>query len=105
MRLLFECLLLMSPVMWTQPVGLHPVFEVASIKMAEAKGGGGHSHENDTPGLFRGSNIMTAYDVRDFQVTARHGSAGAGCTPRNELSGCRCTRLRMSKECLSYSGS
>jgi uncharacterized protein (TIGR03435 family) len=73
MRLLLECLLLTSPVMWAQLVSRHPVFEVATIKMTDAKGGAGHSHENDTPGLFRGSMtlksyVMTAYNVKDFQV-------------------------------------
>jgi uncharacterized protein (TIGR03435 family) len=41
--------------------------------MTNAKGGGGHSRENDAPGLFRGSMtlksyIMTAYSMKDFQV-------------------------------------
>ncbi len=73
MRSLLTCLFLMSPYSWAQPSERRPVFETASIKMMEAKGGGGHSHENDTPGLFRGSMtlksfIMAAYSVKDFQV-------------------------------------
>jgi uncharacterized protein (TIGR03435 family) len=72
MRSLLACLFLMSPAAWGQPEH-HPVFEAATIKMTDTKGGGGHSHENDTPGLFRGSMtlksyIMTAYSVKDFQV-------------------------------------
>lgn len=45
-------------------------FDAASIKMTAPSGGGGHSHEHDTPGLFRGSMtlksyIMAAYDVSE----------------------------------------
>jgi uncharacterized protein (TIGR03435 family) len=70
--LLVCCLLLTSPAAWAQP-DRQPIFETATIKMMEAKGGGGHSHENNTPGLFRGlmtlkSYIMTAYSMKDFQV-------------------------------------
>src|SRR5690242_11259275 len=74
MRSLLACVLLASPAVWAQPAESGPVFEAATIKMTAAKGGGGHSHENDTPGLFRGSMtlksyIMAAYNVKDFQVT------------------------------------
>jgi uncharacterized protein (TIGR03435 family) len=74
MRSLLACLVLTSPAVWAQPAKRQPVFETATIKMTDAKGGGGHSHENDAPGLFRGSMtlknyIMTAYNVKDFQVT------------------------------------
>jgi uncharacterized protein (TIGR03435 family) len=73
MRSLLACLLLTSPTAWAQPVERPPVFETATIKMTDAKGGGGHSHENDTPGMFRGSMtlksyIITEYKVKDFQV-------------------------------------
>src|ERR1051325_6967542 len=74
MRSLLACLVRASPAVWAQPAESQPVFEAATIKMTDAKGGGGHSHENDAPGLFRGSMtlksyIMTAYSVKDFQVT------------------------------------
>jgi uncharacterized protein (TIGR03435 family) len=74
MRSLLACLLLISLALWAQSARHQPVFETATIKMTDAKGGAGHSHENDTPGLFRGSMtlksyIMTAYNVKDFQVT------------------------------------
>lgn len=51
-----------------------PVFETASIKLTDAKGGNGHSRENDGPGLLRASMtlksfIMTAYDLQAYQVT------------------------------------
>jgi uncharacterized protein (TIGR03435 family) len=73
MRSPLACLLLMSPALWTQPATRQLVFETATIKMTDAKGGGGHSHENDAPGMFRGSMtlksyIMTAYNLKDFQV-------------------------------------
>jgi uncharacterized protein (TIGR03435 family) len=67
-------LVLTTAAVWAQPAKRLPAFETATIKMTDAKGGGGHSNENDKPGLFRGSMtlksyIMTAYNVRDFQVT------------------------------------
>jgi uncharacterized protein (TIGR03435 family) len=65
--------LLISPALRPQAQEPKPVFETASIKMTDAKNGGGHSHENSDPGMLRGSMtlknyIMTAYGVRDFQV-------------------------------------
>ena len=73
MRSEFAYMLLMAPIVWAQPAERRPVFEVATIKMTNAKGGGGHAHEDDTPGLFRASMtlksyIMTAYNVKDFQL-------------------------------------
>ena len=46
-------------------------FDAASVKMTAPSGGGGHSHEHDNPGLFRGSMtlksyIMTAYEVSEI---------------------------------------
>lgn len=66
-------LLAIEPAMWAQ-AARQPVFETASIKMTEPKGGGGHSHENDDPGMLRGSMtlksfIMTAYNLQPYQVT------------------------------------
>lgn len=73
MHPLLVFLLLTMPA-WAQRVERQPVFEAATIKMTGAKGGGGHSRESDAPGLFRGSMtlknyIMTAYNVKDFQVS------------------------------------
>jgi uncharacterized protein (TIGR03435 family) len=66
-------LLLIPYSAWAQ-AGPKPVFEAASIKMSRATGGGGHSDENDDPGLLRGSMtlksyIMAAYKVKPYQVT------------------------------------
>ena len=74
MRFAFVTLVLMPPALWAQVQEHKPVFEAASIKMTALKGGGSHSHENDTPGLLRASMtlkayIMTAYSVKPFQVT------------------------------------
>jgi uncharacterized protein (TIGR03435 family) len=73
MRSLLAYCLLMPLAVSAQPSEHPPVFEAASIKMVDAKGGSGHSHENDAPGLSRGSMtlksfIMAAYNVKDFQV-------------------------------------
>lgn len=64
---------LLPPILWPQAAEPKPVFEAASIKMVNLTGGGGHSHENDDPGMLRGSMtlksyIMSAYGVKAFQV-------------------------------------
>ena len=74
MRSAIVTLLLISPAAWPQTPERMPPFETASIKMTQEKGGGGHSHEHNTPGMLRGamtlkSYIMSAYDVEPFQVT------------------------------------
>jgi uncharacterized protein (TIGR03435 family) len=74
MRFLPAALLLFSAAASAQTPQRKPAFEAASIKMVAARGGGGHSHENDSPGLLRASMtlksyIMAAYDMRPFQVT------------------------------------
>ncbi len=74
MRSAIVTLLLISPGAWPQTAERIPLFETASIKMTESKGGGSHSHENDTPGMLRGamtlkSYIMVAYNLKPFQVT------------------------------------
>jgi uncharacterized protein (TIGR03435 family) len=74
MRSAIVTLLLISPAAWPQTPERMPPFETASIKMTQAKGGGGHSHESNTPGMLRGAMtlkryIVSAYNVEPFQVT------------------------------------
>ncbi len=66
-------LLLISYSAWAQ-TDSKAVFEAASIKMSAARGGGGHSHENDSPGLLRASMtlksyVVAAYGVKPYQVS------------------------------------
>lgn len=72
MRCTILALLSLGAAVWSQ-TGPKPFFETASIKITDPKGGGGHSHENDDPGMLRGSMtlktfIMTAYNLQPYQV-------------------------------------
>lgn len=73
MRRTALALLASAAVVWSQ-TGPKPSFETASIKMTDLKGGGGHSHEHNDPGMLRASMtlksfVMRAYNLQPYQVT------------------------------------
>lgn len=61
-------LLSLLPVAWLYCQTAQPQFEAASIKMTAPTGGGGHSHEHDTPGMLRASMTLKSYIISAYGV-------------------------------------